>query len=154
MLLLLDPDVSRLDDLIGFRQRVQTRLELGTTFFTFVPSAPAFLLREKVVSLRTMFPSDAPLEALLTQIDSAMDESRSADVAEAVAAARTHISETYRLHRRLLRTRRTGELLTTFPVHGRERPQQIWRLSHDEDVAQRWLDDWRDFPSARVQDFS
>ncbi len=109
MLHLLDPDIYRLSDLDGFRRRIRDRQALGTAFFTFRHDIPPFLLREKVAALRTMFPDDEQLVALLDGVLATVGDPSA--LPDAVMAARIHISETYRVHRRLLRTRRTDTVL-------------------------------------------
>jgi ATP-dependent helicase HepA len=105
MLHLLDPDIYRLSDVDGFRRRIRDRQALGTAFFTFRHDIPAFLLREKVAALRAMFPDDEQLATLLDRVLATVSDPSA--LPDAVMAARIHISETYRVYRRLLRTRRT-----------------------------------------------
>jgi ATP-dependent helicase HepA len=147
MLHLLDPDIYRLSDLEGFRRRILDRQALGTAFFTFRPDIPPFLLREKLSALRAMFPRDEQLATLLDGVLATMSD-RSA-LPDAVMATRIHISETYRVHRRLLRTRRSDAVLENFPVRGRQRPGTIAPDDRDE-TAQEWLDDWRDYVRATL----
>ena len=126
MLHLLDPDIYRLSDIEGFRRRIRDRQALGTAFFTFRPDIPPFLLREKVSALQAMFPGDEQLAALLDRVSAAFSDPSA--LPDAVMAARIHISETYRVHRRLLRTRRNDAILDDFPVRGRQRPVMIpWK---------------------------
>lgn len=151
MLHLLDPEVYRLDDLEGFRQRVRDRRGLANAFFTFNSDAPAFLLKEKLETLRQMFTSDNHLEGLLDAVAGRLAEGASPEVLiKSVAAVRTHISETYRLHRRLLRTRRTETLLRTFPVRGRSRPETIPVPGGASAASLDWLNDWRDYSRASL----
>ena len=149
MLHLLDPDIYRLSDMEGFRRRIQDRQALGTAFFTFRRDMPPFLLHEKVSALRAMFPADDQLAALLDEASDAID--KPSRLPDAITAARIHISETYRVHRRLLRTRRTNTLLDTFPVRGRRRPAAIPMADRDA-TSQEWLDDWREYVSSKVDD--
>ncbi len=142
MLHLLDPDIYRLSDLDGFRRRIRDRQALGTAFFTFRHDIPPFLLREKVAALQAMFPDDEQLVTLLDRVLATVSDSSA--LPDAVMAARIHISETYRVHRRLLRTRRTDAVLTEFPVRGRQRPATV-PLAERDGTAQEWLDDWRDY---------
>lgn len=142
MLHLLDPDVYPLEDVDGFRRRVRDRQVLGTAFFTFRSDIPPFLLRDKVNALRAMFEADTQLAELLDAVEGSLDDS--AALSEAVAAARLHISETYRVHRRLLRTRRSGALVASFPVRGRQRPEQFAAPDAGNSVNE-WLEDWRDY---------
>ena len=147
MLHLLDPDVYRLDDAEGFRRRVRDRQALGTAFFTFRSDVPAFLLREKVGTLRGMFEGDAHLGGLLDQVEGSVNDPDA--LALAVAAARVHISETYRVHRRLLRTRRSDSLVASFPVRGRELPEPFGDDAFTGVDA--WLDDWRDYLRSKLE---
>ena len=150
MLHLLDPDVYRLDDAEAFRRRVRDRQALGTAFFTFRSDVPAFLLREKVGALRGMFEGDKYLGGLLDQVEASLNYPDA--LALAVAAARVHISETYRVHRRLLRTRRSDKLVASFPVRGRDVPEPF-----GEDAPtgiDEWLDDWRDYVRSKLEDES
>jgi ATP-dependent helicase HepA len=148
MLHLLDPDVYRLDDVDGFRRRVQDRQTLGRAFFTFRSDVPSFILREKVGALRGMFDGDAHLAGLLDQVERSLDD-RDA-LALAVTAARVHISETYRVHHRLLRTRRSDSLVASFPVRGRGIPELFG--DPGPNGVDEWLDDWRDYLRSNLED--
>ena len=142
MLHLLDPKIYRLSDIEGFQRRIRDRQALGTTFFTFRHDIPPFLIREKVSALRAMFAHDGQLSALLDDVSAAVGDP--AALLDAVTAARIHISEAYRVHRRVLRNRRSNALLASFPVRGRQRPDAIPVAGRDA-TAQEWLDDWRDY---------
>ncbi|HUP86875.1 MAG TPA: protein DpdE [Acidimicrobiales bacterium] len=150
MLHLLDPDVYRLEDIEGFQRRVQDRQALGTAFFTFRHDIPPFLLREKVNTLRAMFESDAQLADLLQSVEDALQDPVS--LAEAVTAARIHISDTYRVHRRLLRTRRSDSLAASFPVRGRQRPKPLGDAKDLETAADDWIEDWREYLRSTLAD--
>jgi len=142
MLHLLDPDIYRLSDIEGFRRRIRDRQALGTAFFTFRSDIPPFLLRDKVSALHAMFPGDKQLATLLDRVSATLGDPSA--LPDAVMAARIHISETYRVHRRLLRTRRNNAILDDFPVRGRQRPVTI-PLADADETTQAWLDDWRDY---------
>jgi ATP-dependent helicase HepA len=142
MLHLLNPDIYRLSDLEGFQRRIRDRQALGTAFFAFRYDIPPFLLREKVSGLRTMFPGDHPLAALLDAVSASVSDPSA--LPDAVTAARIHISEAYRVHRRLLHTRRSNTLLAAFSVRGRQQPDTIPLAGRDA-ATQEWLDDWQDY---------
>lgn len=148
MLHLLDPDVYRLDDIDGFRRRVRERQALGRAFFTFRSDVPSFLLREKVATLRAMFESDPQLGRLLDEVEGSLADAGALSLA--VADARIHISETYRVHRRLLRTRRSDRLTATFPVRGRELPASFGDSAPN--AIDDWLEDWRDYVRSTLDD--
>lgn len=156
MLHLLDPQLHDLHEIESFRSLVEKRQELGRLFFTFRSDTPPFLLEEKTARLREMFPDDRLLSEFLDAVDIAITTGGAAqDLVESVVAARAHINEAYRLHRRLLRTRRTEAVLDTYPVRGRKPPIGIV----DDDPRRRtvnlWLDSFRDqllFEASRTGD--
>lgn len=152
MLHLLDPEVYDLEDVSGFEQRIAARRDLANTFFTMRPDTPAFLLKEKVESLRQLFPDDEELRRLLTSLETYVAEKDPNRLTGAVIAVRAHISETYRLHRRLLRNRRSGALLSTFPVRGRTVPEPIRVAGGAFSPGLDWLDDWRVYARSSLGD--
>jgi len=110
MLHLLDPSVHPLDDLAAFRDRVARRQTLAEVLFSLEESESNFFLNDAVERLSDSFPGDRRLFELLERLRRLID----ADVTEndpyrvkAIRAVRTHVSETYRLHRRIFRNRRT-----------------------------------------------
>ena len=150
MLHLLDPDIYPLDDVEGFRHRVRDRQALGTAFFTFRHDIPSFLLREKLKTLRDMFSEDDQLGLLLDRVEEASEDKRA--LREAVSAARIHISEAYRVHRRLLRTRRTDTVVARFPVCGRTHPRPFAAPEPGDCEAEDWVEDWRDYVRSRFSE--
>ena len=150
MLHLLDPDLYRLDDLDGFRARIRNRQALGNAFFTFKPGIPPFLIREKVATLRAMFADDDELQRLLDSV--AHSDADPAATRDAIMAARVYISEAYRIHRRLLRTRRSDATAEHFPVKGRRRPTVLTAARPDERL-QDWLNDWRYYVRSTIDEF-
>ena len=140
MLHLLDPDVHDLANLEEFRARVANRTEVGKLFFTLREDTPPFLLGNKIDQLRKLFPSDARLSELLDQLSEAMDASQG--LTRPIRRIRTHVSESYRLHRRMLRTRRSTAA-ETYRVAGRSAPVSVFG---DDPVVLKLgqlVDDWR-----------
>ncbi len=112
---LLDPVVFPLNDLKGFERRVQSR--------QLVAEIAASLLPENVLSmeddldrLSEAFGDDSTLikhvEAL-RPIVQALPDQDDEDFLVALGALRAHLSETYKLHRRVLRNRRKAVPWTT-----------------------------------------
>lgn len=112
---LLDPVVFPLNDLQGFERRLQSR--------QLVAEIAASLLPENVLSMENdldrlyeAFGDDPTLvervEAL-RPIVQALPEENDREFLEALAALRAHLSETYKLHRRVLRNRRKAVPLAT-----------------------------------------
>lgn len=127
MLHLLDPAVHDLDDAPAFEARVAARQELGRILLGLDPSfgASPALLQPYLDDLIGLFPEDAELARLSDAAGAALASGGDDAAARAVTAVRVHLSETHRLHRRMLRTRRTDALRGTFNVRGRTAPDII-----------------------------
>src|SRR5262249_27088529 len=139
MLHLLDPELHELQEINAFKSLVAKRQELSRLFYTFRPDTRSFLLEEKTTRLRELFPEDRRLAELTDAVDAAIaNDADSQVLSEAVVATRVHVSEAYRLHRRLLRTRRTEDTLDTYPVRGRKRPTRLI----DEDPRRQAVNLW------------
>ncbi|MEA3077257.1 MAG: ATP-dependent helicase HepA [Actinomycetota bacterium] len=117
LLHLLDPENYKPDQLEDFVRRVELRDHLALTYQALTPDIDEFDLSLYAGELTNLFPDDSTLSALLTEATVAADLARPT----AVERVREHLSETYRLHHRLLRTRRTSEVGATFAVRGRKR---------------------------------
>lgn len=108
MLHLLDPTTYQLDDLEGFRTRVEKRQEIGRVLLSFKEGAKPFVLKTKLSQLRNLFSDDTYLLNLADELQSHLQNQEASTTKQdkIVRAIRTHISDTYRLHRRMLRNRR------------------------------------------------
>ncbi len=144
LLHLLDPDVYRLGDRAAFLAKVAQRQELANLFYAFREEQQSYFLEGMVQQLSEMFPDDRRLSGLLArlqpQLEPAVPE-ETPERREAVRAVRTHLSETYRLHRRLLRNRRTTAVEGLLP--GRA---GLTTLSYPDATASRVeaaLERWR-----------
>ena len=163
MLHLLDPALYDLDELEEFRLRVKKRSEVGGMLRDFVEGEDAFLLGMALEDLRGAFPDDERLleeaEALETAINADPVDEDARD--QAIRTIRIHIKERYRLHHRMLRSRRTdadSEIDTerrspSFPEYGMDpREEEVhelldqWRLSalqaFETDEDQEWAYVW------------
>ncbi|MBD2200613.1 MULTISPECIES: protein DpdE [Calothrix] len=107
MLHLLDPTTYQLNDLAGFRERVVKRQEIGRILLSFKEGANPFVLKTNLKNLRNLFAQDEYLLELVENLENSL-QAKTGDTVEIVRAIRTHISDTYRLHRRMLRNRRAS----------------------------------------------
>ena len=114
LLHLLDPAVYDVSQCEVFRQKVEQRQELANIFHTFTEDEDSYFLEEMMDDLTDSFPSDRRLLLLLDGLRPLL-ETTTADRCLAIQAVRVHLSETYRLHRRLLRNRRSKELEGLLP---------------------------------------
>ncbi|MDA8991812.1 protein DpdE [Akkermansiaceae bacterium] len=117
LLHLLDPLVNRLEDVEAFRERVANRQELANLFGEFVEEQDAYHLPTVIQDLREHFPKDQRLTNMLKEVEEetlkcqdAGSFENSEELKRTVGKARNHLSESYRLHRRILRNRRNEAL--------------------------------------------
>lgn len=108
MLHLLDPDVFSLSDEAAFRRRIEHRQGLAEAVAGL---APENLLQLEVFldDLAARFPDDDGLRGLIDPVRTiaqALPDESDPVLAEALSALRAHLTETYRLDRRILRNRR------------------------------------------------
>jgi ATP-dependent helicase HepA len=107
MLHLLDPETYALNDRESFRNRVEQRQSIAEAMADLTDDASVFFVQEAIASLEGAFGEDMRLRALCSEVKARItDEVESPRRIGSLRALRTHLSETYRLHRRLLRTRR------------------------------------------------
>jgi len=121
LLHLLDPLVYRMEDREAFREKVTARQDLADIFYTFTEDQQNLFLEGMADQLVSLFPNDSRLNRLLTQLKPLLDFSAPVEGHErtlAIRAVRSHLHETYRLHRRVLRNRRSEELAGLLPGRG------------------------------------
>lgn len=117
LLHLLDPRNYRPEDLASFTRRVEMRDELALLHYALSPDLDEFDLSLYADQLRSTFPDDWQLAEYVDEASVCSDQERPA----CIERIKDHLSETYRLHHRLLRTRRTQQITSSFGVRGRRR---------------------------------
>lgn len=115
LLNLLDPDNYPLHDIESFVERVRIRDQVALTHQALTDDLDSFDASLYADQLGQTFPHDGALEALAQYAVQCADNERPA----AVRRLREHLSRTYRLHHRLLRTRRSRKVGARFDVRGR-----------------------------------
>ena len=107
MLHLLDPVAYKLEDREAFRRRVQERQMVAEAVADLSDDASLLFAEEAIERLLKAFSEDIRLRELADDarplLSLSVDDSKRR---RAIARLRRHLVETYRLHRRLLRTRR------------------------------------------------
>ena len=141
MLHLLDPDTYRLENLEAFKQRVTDRERIGEMVLALRPGAPAFLLRSQLPELQSAFPNDERLVTLVARLASVADGDAQREAA--ISDVRAHLSDTYRLHRRLLRNRRSAIEGTSYAVRGRSGVHVLNDGDPRRGFVDEWLERWR-----------
>jgi ATP-dependent helicase HepA len=124
---LLDPTTYRLDDLAGFRRRVEMRDDLAQALSALDDEAPLRYLKEPLTRLGDLLRDDSTLGALVQAATAAIEDRDNEAVSAALARIRIHVSETYRLHNRMIRNRRSTAIKEHYPVRGRNHGDP-WRI--------------------------
>ena len=133
LLHLLDPTHYQPDQVDAFTRRVEDRDKLALICQGLVPEIDEFDLTLYAEQLEAEYPDDKLLADLLALATAADDASRSV----AVARVRQHLSEAYRLHSRVLRTRRSPDVIASFGVRGRTRGKPFSVFVEDPTDSQR-----------------
>ncbi|MFA4897323.1 MULTISPECIES: protein DpdE [Microbacterium] len=154
LLHLLDPQLFRWEEQEQFNALLAARRELAFAVFGLDsypdPDNPE-LLALQFDEIRALIPGDEVLQETMARAMAAFapagisaDQVDEEELHSSVEAVRTHISETYRLHHRVIRNRRHGiarqkldddGLLTPFEFTGRTRPKVIRLQGSEEDGA-------------------
>ena len=156
MLHLLDPTRYPIEDTDGFRAKVQNRQEVGQILLSLQESSPAFVIRSAVQRLRHAFPADSILAHLCDELQLALEctpvdqDSRNTTI----RLLRIHMSETYRLHRRMLRNRRDVIQLDSIAGRSTNATPTPRIIEHDFDERSsrlhELLEEWRDTASGSL----
>ena len=142
MLNMLDPVVYKADDIDGFREKISNRQPLAEIVSGLEPSNWHFM-ESALEDLLIRLPNDPRLAHLthnLSEILLEIPDENNPVFCNAVRQVRAHITETYRLNRRILRNRRTQVKGLTPERKGVE----YWSIE-DSSVSsiESVLEDWR-----------
>ena len=151
MLKLLDPAVYGQAQVEDLRARLLARAGLGRLFLGLQPGIPGALLRNRLTEISASFADDPEVTSLARAGLTAVSEQDDAALVETITALRTHVSEVYRVHRRMLRTRRTAALEESFRVTGRDNPARLNLDSKLHVDTTNVLDQWREEVLASVE---
>ncbi len=131
---LLDPVTFSLDDFNAFQRRISTRQIIAEVVAALVPQN-LWGLPGELDRLKEAYGDDHVLmekiDALRAVIDTFPDE-QDEDYTAAISDLKTHLVETYRLHRRLLRNRRAAVQWATPKRAG------LKRVSFRGEETERW----------------
>ncbi|MCG8917383.1 DEAD/DEAH box helicase [Actinokineospora sp. PR83] len=156
MLHLLDPKLYPWEDASRFEERYKRRAELADCIYSLDPQFSMYLatsigdIRELIGAEDTQFEllSQAVLN-LLDENDEPRPEVTDSELSTRVEELRAHISETYRLHRRVIRNRRATVLqespdaeFPSYEVRGRKAPSVLGLDSLAHDHAETGVLNW------------
>ncbi|MEP6485861.1 SNF2-related protein [Microcoleus vaginatus GB2-A3] len=142
MLYLLDPSTYQLDDLEGFRARVKNRQQIGRVLLSFKEKANPFVLKTNLNQLRNLFAEDKYLLNLVEELQNCLLSPETLPARDPIVRSiRTHISDTYRLHRRMLRNRRAAVEDVIFARN--VTPKVEYDLDERSPEIHELIDEWR-----------
>jgi ATP-dependent helicase HepA len=147
LLHLLDPLAHPLDDLDGFRLKLEQRRMIGRSLLSLDPNAAGIVLRQRGAQLVRSFPDDPVVQDLAPQL---IEATRAAPnrLVDLCGALREHIADSYRIHQRLIRSRRADAIGWEFRPRGPGGGGLTHVLtegdpSADLAVLLRTVEDWR-----------
>ena len=101
LLELLDPENYNSDKLAAFKERTEKRVELGRAFLALRSATVPALVKLHAGKLAALLPEDTRVKELVASLTEPGTDAKAVQ-----HELHLHISETYRIHRRMLRTRR------------------------------------------------
>ncbi|MFV1362550.1 protein DpdE [Mycolicibacterium elephantis] len=151
MLRLLDPSLYRNATAEEVREKVSARAVLGRTLLGLKPSLPASIINRRLDELRTILAPDEDALTLIKSITEAVAARDTDATAHAVNELQAHVSEVHRVHRRMIRTRRTEGLRLGYRVQGRTTPDPSTLVTPVLRLASNLIDEWRQYAVASVE---
>jgi len=151
MLKMLDPAVYNQTTVEDLHERLEARAGLGRLFLGLQPGLPGVLLKNRLTEIAAAFPDDSEVIDLASAGLTAVEEKNGTALVDAISSLRIHIAEVYRVHRRMLRTRRTAALEGSFQVTGRQIPVDLTLDSQLYVDTTNVLDRWREQILAAVE---
>ncbi|MBZ9803383.1 protein DpdE [Mesorhizobium sp. ES1-6] len=150
LLNLLDPVTHPLEDLDGFRAKLEHRRDVGRLLLSLNPDAPGLVLRQRGSELQRLFPTDPFVQEFAPRLVEATRGGQD-DVAGLCLTLREHIADSYRIHQRLIRARRADakgwEFMPRGPAVDAEPNLSHVRSeanpSESDQLLFRAIEDWR-----------
>ena len=143
LLHLLDPVAYRLDDEDAFLRKLERRQDFGRLLLTVKPDQNPVFLRRSLGSLQELVSDDDLVANLVTSIEQSLEAQDHETIAVNVHELYRHIADTYRLHQRLIRTRRRD--LANQETRSRLASPPVLEEDQDDRTPQMVdaLDQWR-----------
>jgi len=141
LLHLIDGDAYPLEDVSGFERRLEMREEQASAIELLDPQVPTTVLQEVVRAIREQHVDDPRVVNLVAKLESEIAKSEG-PTESTLDALSSHLRETYRISRRVIRNRRSAVTETGFRVAGR----QFVDIVIDDParpITDVFLDEWR-----------
>ena len=110
LLHLLDPEQYNLNDLDGFQLRLKKRERIGRLLLALERASAPVIIRRQLELLKDELPDDEDVQNILAKIPQGLADEHNDAWREIATRVRILVAETWRIHRRLVRTRRSALL--------------------------------------------
>ena len=147
---LLDPKIYAIEDIEGFKIKQDIRLKMGQVIAGLSPENALFMDAD-LDELDRILPHDVLCHALVGSLRSLIVSSRVPDIEDpklirSIRLLKIHLSETYKLDRRILRNRRSGLNLDL----RRRKGGLVWYVENNEsEQLENQFESWRILTSCR-----
>ena len=151
MLQILDPALYGKATANELREKISVRADLGRSLLGLKTSLPKSVIIRRLEDLRGLLAKDEHVEHLVRAVESAADAPEKEGLSSAIEELQSYVSDIYRVHRRMIRTRRTEGLKSGYAVQGRSVPSA---LQLDSDILRTLsdlLEEWRQCALASVE---
>lgn len=121
MLHLLDPQVYRLDDLESFKERIRLRQEIAERIVDLREDESNFFLEDTLDVLSDLLSEDEEFQIQQNQLRELIQNDVNEQDPQRISlirSLRSHVSDMWRLHRRILRNRRNESTSAYLPGRG------------------------------------
>lgn len=158
LLKVLDPVIFANESLDEFKKKVLKQTEHGAFLRTLKTNQSTFLLKRNLPKVTDLFPNDFYADELKTKILNLLDEeNREEEKLFLIKQLRTHLIETWRLHNRLIRTRRLDTEGWEFQERGKKENSKyiqnnVHYYEHPNKVIEQInlnIEAWRNFLSSQ-----
>lgn len=144
MLHLLDPQVYPLDSLEAFKERVRIRQEIAECMLSLSESESNYFILDALEELGRLLVNDTEFQDICNKLVVLIEKGIAEDDLDRnalIRSIRSHVSDVWQLHRRILRNRRTEQTSVYLPGRG-----GVKFVEYDCDAERglyEALDDWR-----------
>lgn len=150
LLNLLDPASHPLEDVAGFRAKLEQRRNVGRLLLSLSADSPGIVLRQRGAELLRLFPTDPVVQELAPRLVNGTRDA-TIDLDGVCSALKLHVADSYRIHQRLIRSRRADaagwEFMPRGPTADGEPLLTHVRSEEDPDESTdtliATLEDWR-----------
>lgn len=161
LLKVLDPIVYENESIESFITKVNRQSEHGSFLRTLKSNQSSFLLKRNLPKIPTLFPNDTYAERIKDQILNLIDdELNKEEVTLLIKQLRSHLLESWRIHNRLIRTRRIDSQGWEFQDRGEKKgniysTDNLFIFEHPNktisEVNQK-IEEWRSYVSLNFCD--